>query len=66
MINLIVIPPSKYKCMRCGFQFELDLPVPTTCPKCNNMYVDWENYKEVLKQIRKKFPEYYKNEPENL
>ena len=41
----------KFKCMRCGYYFENERPGPTQCPKCNNLYVEWLNWKEVLREL---------------
>ena len=32
--------------MKCGFKFSLIDPKPVICGKCNNLYVEWTNFKE--------------------
>lgn len=38
---------AKFKCMRCGYKYERK-PGPTTCPKCESLYVEWLNWREVV------------------
>lgn len=40
---------AKYKCDRCGFEWETD-PYPTMCFRCGNLYVKWVNYEEMEEQ----------------
>ena len=42
---------AKYKCQKCGHEFELEKPAQTSCNKCGHIYVDWLNYEEVLSEI---------------
>jgi len=39
----------QFRCMKCQYYFENQKPGPTICPMCNNSYVEWLNYIEVLK-----------------
>lgn len=43
----------EYKCQRCNCKFITKQPGPVTCPQCNYLYIDWLNYKQVLKDIEK-------------
>ena len=41
----------KFKCRKCQHEFENEKPGPTQCPKCSHLYVDWLNWKEVLRKL---------------
>ena len=42
----------KYRCQGCGHKFEREKPGPVECPECKHPYIDWLNYKEVLRELR--------------
>ena len=39
---------AKYKCLKCGFRYEIE-PEVTQCSKCKHLYVKWLNYEEMHK-----------------
>jgi len=41
----------KYRCQKCGHRFEIEKPGPVNCPKCGHLYIDWLNFKEVLRKL---------------
>jgi len=38
----------KYKCRNCGHEFERPEPGPAECERCDHLYVDWLNWKEIM------------------
>jgi predicted nucleic acid-binding Zn-ribbon protein len=42
------VPLYRYRCLNCGATFELPIRVdlPEGCPRCGNLYFDWENYED--------------------
>jgi hypothetical protein len=42
---------SKYRCQRCGFEFERKRPGMVTCHQCGNLYIDWLNWEEVIASL---------------
>jgi len=41
----------KYRCQNCGYEFSKENPGQVICEKCGYYYIDWLNFKEVLKSI---------------
>ena len=50
----IELPVSKYRCMKCGYEFTLKRPTQIECLVCGNLYVKWVNVDEVLPYTRGK------------
>lgn len=46
---------AEFRCLKCGFEWTSE-PGPTSCFKCNHLYVKWVNYEE----WRENAPEEYK------
>ena len=40
-----------YKCMECGFVWDVEKFDPTNCVSCGNIYVEWTNHVESLASI---------------
>tara|TARA_Y100000310_G_C20133115_1_gene556773 strand:+ start:328 stop:489 length:162 start_codon:yes stop_codon:yes gene_type:complete len=38
---------AHYRCQECGTDW-WDDPKPVECPKCDYLYIDWLNYKELF------------------
>jgi len=36
---------AKFKCLKCDFEWTAQ-PGPTSCFRCNHLYVKWVNYEE--------------------
>jgi DNA-directed RNA polymerase subunit RPC12/RpoP len=62
---MILLIKCKYRCQRCGHDFERRLPgaVNEGCPRCHHQYVDWLNSSEVLMFLHKFDPD-FKHYPE--
>ena len=45
------IERCKLRCMKCDYYWEEERPGQTQCPMCGYLYVDWLNYKEVLRAL---------------
>lgn len=35
----------------CGYEFSKENPGQVTCEKCGHFYIDWLNFKEVIKSL---------------
>lgn len=46
----------KYRCQQCGYEFEEEKPGPVICKKCGHLYIDWLNFKEVIKSLKMERP----------
>jgi len=42
----------QYRCQQCKHEFETEKPGPVTCSKCGHLYIDWLNFKEVIKSLK--------------
>ena len=42
----------KYRCQQCKYEFEEEKPGQVTCPKCGHLYIDWLNFKAVIKSLK--------------
>lgn len=54
----------KYKCQKCDRKWKVNKPGPhhcSECPFCGNVYFDWLNFEEVIKDLKKRrlLPEKY-------
>lgn len=44
-----IIMICKYQCQKCHYSFTFNHSGPVECPMCRNLYIDWINFKEILK-----------------
>jgi len=48
---------AKYTCRKCFHKWETTVGEaaehpPTGCPSCGNLYMSWDNYKELTKPVK--------------